>query len=225
MARTRHKYHRSIFFPDKDSNRLFLFQVINFGKHTDELKFTFNYPDAGTGIVYSEARTFTDPTDIMSQTSEITYHNDGTFLHKFPDELNPKGMIYKNPFKPGARRTPLRNLSKWEGILEYTVVDYDICRKPFSKDAFLLPYDSAFFGGEPFRCIICLGSSDNRDLIVDAGEELVARLSGAAEGVDLLMVFTKTDYRGQEIQIPGGPRIWSTSNVLNVVYNRDARPH
>lgn len=206
-------------------NRLFLFQAINFGVAKDELKFSFTYPKAGTFTVYSKAHTFTDPTDIVSQVAEITYHNDGSFLQKFPAEFEQSSHIYRNPFGKGARRTPLNKLTKWEAIIGYTVVDYSICRKPFTDDAFVVPYDGNIFAGEPFECIICLGNSSNILLIPDPVDQTISRINNVGERIDLMLIFTKTNYRGQELRIPNSDiRIWSTSNVLRILYNRDARP-
>ncbi len=220
---TNQKFHQSIFFEDSKGNKLFLFQLINFGTTKDELKFSFTYPQAGTGTIYSETHTFTDPTDIISQVTEITYHNDGSFLQKFPSEYNKSSPIYKNPFGTGRRRTPLNKLSKWEGIIGYTVVDYDICRKPFNDNSVIVPFDSNIFAGEPFECIICIGNSSNDLLIPDYGENVVTRIKNVGNQIDLMLIFTKTNYRGQEIIIPSSDiRIWSTSNILKIYFNRSS---
>jgi hypothetical protein len=221
----KHKFHQSIFFEDNNGNRLFLFQLINFGVSTDKLKFSFIYPKAGTGAVYSDTNTFTDPADIVSQVSEITYHNDGSFLHKFPSESEQSSPIYKNPFGKGARRTPLNKLTHWEGIIGYTVVNYSICRKPFANDSFIVPYDSNLFAGNPFECLICVGNSSNLLLIPDPGENAVSRINNIGRQIDLMLIFTKTSYRGQEIHIPNSNvRFLATNNLIRIIYNRSAQP-
>ena len=221
---TKHKFHQSIYFEDNNGNRLFLFQLINFGVSTDELKFSFTYPKSGAGVVYSEDSTFTDPTDIVSRVSEITYHNDGSFLHKFPAEFEQSSPIYKNPFGKGARRTPLNKLTHWEAIIAYTVVNYSICRKPFTDDSFIVPYDCNLFAGEPFECLICIGNSSNLLLIPDPGENSVSRINNIGEQIDLMLIFTKTSYCGQEIQIPNGNmRFLAKLNSIQIVNKRSER--
>jgi hypothetical protein len=225
MPKDRYKFHKSIYFEDKNSNKLFLFQLVNLGKTTDELKFTFNYPKAGTGIVYSETSSFTDPTGIQGLSGEITYHSDGAFLHKFPNQTAEGSPMYKNPFGIGKRRTPLPKLKEWEPILVYTVVDYGICRKPFLEDGFLVPHNPYLFAGEPFACIIGLGNSSNTLPNFDPTKEVVARIKDVGNDIDLVLNFTKTNYKGQEIRIPNTDiRIWSTHNIIQVMSYTDKIP-
>jgi hypothetical protein len=215
------RFHKSIYFEGLEGYKYFLFQLVNFGTIKDELKFSFTYPKSGTGTVYSETHTFTDPTDIISQITEITYHNDGSFLQKFPSEFDKSKPIYKNPFGQGKRRTPLDKLTSWEGIIGYTVVDYNICRKPFVDNSVVVPFDALFFAGEPFECIICLGNSSNNSLLQDVGENIVTRIKDIGNNIDMILIFSKSNYKGQEIEIPGTDiNIWSTNNVLKVFYNK-----
>jgi hypothetical protein len=149
------------------------------------LRVSFIYPSAGTGVVYSDTSTFTDPTDILAMSGEVTYHSDGSFLHKFPNQPVHNSPTYKNPFGSGARRTPLNKLTGWEPILAYTVVNYGICRKPYSEDGFLVPYNPHLFGGEPFVCLIGLGADSNSLPDVDLTKEVVVRIKDVGDGIDL----------------------------------------
>jgi hypothetical protein len=225
MPKEKYKFHQSIYFEDMHSNRLFLFQVINFGKIKDEMKFAFNYPGAGTGVVHSDTSTFSDPTDILAMRAEITYHSDGSFLNKFPSQPMHGSPIYKNPFGTGKRRKPLDMITEWEPILSYTVANYSICRKPYSEDGFLVPYNPCMFGGEPFVCIIGLGLSSNSLPQVNPTKEVVARIKHVGSGLDLVLNFTKTSYRGIEIRIPNTEIcIWSTNNVLQTLCYKGSKP-
>jgi len=221
----KNKFHRSVYFEDGKSDKLFLFQLINFGKNTDELKFAFNYPAAGTGTVYSPPSTFSDAGDIVGTSGEITYHSDGSFLHKFPNQIPDGGPSYVNPFGTGLRRTPLNQLTEWEPILVYTVVDYGICRKPLSGDAFMVPFNPHIFEGDPFTCVIGVGSSANVLPSVDPTQEVVTRIPSIGNGLDLVLDFTKTKYRGREIRVPDTDiRIWSKHNELRVLYYKGNAP-
>jgi hypothetical protein len=98
------KFKCSIFFKDGSEDLRFLFQVLNLGKKTDELKFIFTHPESGIGGMYTEGRgRFTGEEIIRLQ---ISYHADGSLLQKMPSYSPRTKTLYKNPRGEGARRTP-----------------------------------------------------------------------------------------------------------------------
>ena len=91
------KVNISLYFQDVSGREFFLFQVINYGTDTDELKFSFNHPDAGTGVVYTEAESGVSDFDIIKPYAEITYHSDGLILQKLPKYSERDSIVSVDP--------------------------------------------------------------------------------------------------------------------------------
>lgn len=211
------KANTSVFFKNNKGEEHFLIQVLNFGKDRDELKFIFNDPDSQTRATYTEKEGVLDDTALMRARPEITYHNDGSLLHKLvADDQDPR-TIYKNPGGQGSRRKPLDAIGFWEPFLQYKIVDYKLCRKKSASNVTFLPKNDLVFDGTPFMALFYLGSKDNptpipRDI------EVSFRLADIAESVDLLVIVTKSRYYGQPIKIGQSDTVvWSSNNVLEVI--------
>ena len=78
------KYKNNIVF-QFEGNEYFLFQILNFGNKTDELKFIFNDGKFNTAIIYNKDTGIQKFDDVLSKFGESTYHSDGSFFYKFPN--------------------------------------------------------------------------------------------------------------------------------------------
>jgi hypothetical protein len=216
------KVNVSMYFRDASKEELFLFQVINYGVETDELKFSFNHPDAGTGIVYTESETGFSDSDIIKLHAEITYHSDGSVLQKLPKYNERDSTVYKNPFGTGSRRAPLNQIREWTPIVRYWVVDYRICRKAVSSNSLLLPSNIYIFNGDPFGCMLYLGHNSNPTPTTKNPAEIIYRLDNVASDIDLLVQIGKSTYGGRMIQLPNtGIQVWATHNVVEILEVRE----
>src|ERR687884_1578314 len=77
-------FKRSIFFTDNSKEVHFLFQILNLGKNTDELKFVFTHPESGMGGMYIETRERFTGKEVIRLQPEISYYADGSLLQKMP---------------------------------------------------------------------------------------------------------------------------------------------
>lgn len=214
------KFKCSVFFKDGSEDPRFLFQVLNLGRNTDELKFVFTHPESGMGGMYIEARERFTGEEIIRLQPEISYHADGSLLQKMPSYSPRTKTIYKNPHGTGERRTPLAEIFAWAPVVKYTVVDYSFCKKPWGNDAALVPYHSGVFDGTPFECILFLGNSSMLSP-KELPNRAVFRLPGVASSLDLLCCFYKSRYRGEYYDLPNGSeRVFSRHNVIEIVERR-----
>lgn len=218
MSQREHRFDRSIFFLDNKGDRRFLFRVINFGKDTDELKLIFIPTNTASGFAYVESEDAFAESDIIGLYAEITYHNDGSLLHKFPAYRKGDKTRYKNPAGPGRRRTPIPELREWEPIVRYTVVDYTLCRMIDPEDSLALPYNPMIFNGDPFVCIIHLGHMAYANPPNNQPTEMIYRMNDVASNVDLILWLYKTSYRGRLMRIgKSSHSVFSRGNVIEVV--------
>jgi hypothetical protein len=212
------KLNISLHFRDFHGEEFFLLQVINVGRATDELKFVFNSPAAGTGVRYSESENLVGESDISRLQAEITYHSDGSILQKLLGRNERSPTVYKNPFGEGTRRTPLNQIKEWTPIIRYWIVRYDLCKKPQSSNSAFLPFNEALFNGEPFGCILYLGKTTNPTPVKRYPAEIIYRLRNVADEVDLLVQIGKSTYQGTLTHIPNTSiPLWITHNVIEIV--------
>ena len=201
---------KSIYFRDIKNSEYFLFQIINFGKDTEHLKFIFTSKKDSAGIAYTESDTTFEKSDIIGRHGEITYHNDGIILFKFPGGNNQKNNLYKNPFGEGIRKLPLKEIREFIPIISYKIADYSLCRKKESKSPIYVPSHRRIFDGTPFECILYLGHMSYAN----------PPINDVADKIDLIVWFFKSDFRGQVRQIPNTKIKVTIKNVINVVEKR-----
>ena len=211
------KYEKSIYFRDIKNLEYFLFQIINFGNDTEHLKFVFNSKKDFTAITYTESDTSFEKSDIIGRHAEITYHNDGTMLFKFPGGNNQTNNLYVNPFGNGIRRHPLYEIREWIPIISYKIADYSLCKKKESKFPIFIPSHKNIFDGTPFECIIYLGHMAYANPPNNSLNEMIFRLNDVADKIDLSIWFFKSDFRGQVHRIPNTDTDVIIKNVINVV--------
>ena len=111
--------HRSVYSLPAEAKK-------KFGKNTEHFKFVFNSKKDFTAITYTESDTSFEKSDITGRLSEITYHNDGTIMFKFPGGNNQNNNLYKNPFGEGIRKLPLKEIRDWTPIISYKIANYSL---------------------------------------------------------------------------------------------------
>jgi len=215
MSKT--KINISVYFQDINSIEHFLFQVLNFGKDKDELKFIFNNPNAGIGGLYSESRNEFTGSELVRLQPEITYHSKGLIHIKLPQYNDHTSTEYKNR---QIRRTPLSEIREWSPFIRYTVVNDNLCKKPSASNMVTISANKKLFDGTPFECILFLGTKANQTPLSKSTESTI-RLSDIADEVDLLVCVYKSSYRGEMMKIRNSDKkIWSTNNVIEIVENK-----
>jgi len=208
------KVNISVYFQCADSKEYFLFQVLNFGKDTDELKFIFNNPSSGTGGMYSESKNEFTGSELVRLQPEITYHSKG-LLHIILPQYNDRiSTEYKNR---QIRRAPLSEILEWSPFIRYTVVNYNLCKKPSASYKVVISANQKLFDGTPFECILFLGAKDNLTPLSKSTESTI-RVPDVANGLDLLVCVYKSLYRGEMMRIRNTDiQVWSTNNIIEIV--------
>ena len=213
-------YEKSIYFRDIKNSEYFLFQIINFGKDTEHIKFIFTSKKDSAGITYTESETSFEKSDIIGRHGEITYHNDGTILFKFPGGNNQKSNLYKNPFGEGIRKLPLKEIREWIPIISYKIADYSLCKKMEPTAPIYVPPNNRIFDGTPFECIIYLGHMVYASPQNNGMYEMIFRLHNVADKIDLIIWFFKSNFQGEVRRIPNTDTSVISKNVINVVEKR-----
>jgi len=205
--------NKSLYFKDVNGKEYFLFQILNYGKKTDEIKFIFNAKNEGTGIIYSPNGSSASKEDIIKPYVEIGYHNDGHIYFKLPAYKKGDKNDYKNRFK----KNPLDQIKEFTPIIKYTVISYNLCKKTNSSDIFLLE-NNLIFNGEPFECILYLGNLQYANPPNNQKSEIIFRVNDVAKNVDLIVWIYKSSYSGKIIKIPNtNIKILNKGNVVQIV--------
>ncbi len=211
------KVNYSIYFADSSSEPRFLFQIVNFGRNTDELKFTFTSLNEGVGAIYSDTHDSYSGSMLIRSVPEISYHADGSLLYKLPRTQSDFRTIHINPKSPGVRRTPLAELKFWEPVFRYTIYSYDLCKKGESTNRIDLPSNTTLFNGQPFEIISFLGRTTNIMPLAPPGQ-LAFRLPDIGDKLDLLICGYRINETGKMMKVEGTETmVWSTNNVITVV--------
>lgn len=211
------KKNVSVYFTDNEGKSYFLLQILNFGKEKDELKFIFNDPESNTSTIYMETKGAIDNSALIRPRPEVTYHNDGSLLHKLVGYKQDPRTIYRNPHGTGERRTPINRIAFWDPVVRMKIVDYRLCRKDNASNYVFMPESPSLFDGKPLECRIYLGDKLNQTPI-DSEMAVALRLSDIALSVDVLVVVFRSDYNGERIQIGESDTfVWSTNTVIEVI--------
>jgi hypothetical protein len=110
---SKNKVKLSVCFRDKDGHNRFLFYVLNYGKSKDEVKFSFNRSKDNTTIIAIEEGQVYPDDSLMRSFAELSYHEDGSLLWKYPRTKKEKNVLRTNPHGKGSRRTPLTEIGIW----------------------------------------------------------------------------------------------------------------
>lgn len=217
------RYKKNIVFIH-DEKEHFLFQVINFGGKSDELKFNFNDPKFNKYVIHNRNTGILDKDDVIHKYGELTYHSDGSFLFKFP-KYPVKERIYNNPHGVGSRRKPLNEILSSEPIFHYEIFKYNSCRRRKAiegKDKFIIQND-LFFDGKPFGCVIFLIHRSFLEYPThNSKDSIYLRLKGITENLDLAFALGKLRIKGHNIYNKELDRyIFCDNNYLRVVENNE----
>ena len=213
------KFKKSILFY-YNNNEHFLFQAMNFGKHVDELKFSFNDPKTGTHLIHNRKTGIIDKLDIMNKYGELTYHADGSFLFKFPN-YPLKDKIHINTSAVGNRRKPLNDIKEWEPIFHYEVFRYDACKRYKAinpKEKYALQND-IFFNGISFGCVVSLVNKNHYTYPThNEDDSIYIRIEGVTKELDLCLAFGKLKEKGRILYMSEiGKEIFVNNNYLRIV--------
>ena len=80
-------------------------------------------------------------------------------------------------------------------------MNYESCKKSNSSNSILLPENDLIFNGEPFECIIYLGSMLYASPPNDKPFEIIQRINDVATRVDLIAWVSKSFYHGEILTI------------------------
>jgi hypothetical protein len=209
----------SIFFEDSEKKHRFLFRLVNIGKRTDELKFSFNTPTDSKVVIYTDKGQKYPDDSLIRSYGEITYHTDGSLLYKYPETKKEPDTIRKNPHGTGSRRTPLNALEEWEPVIMGNIIRYQDCIIGSSDDERLIPYNQFIFNGNPFEYLVYLGNKKFLNPPNNGQDELIFRLNNVAQNVDMNIWVRKSDYYGEEFQF-GSTTAWKDLNRIRVIEPR-----
>lgn len=201
------------------SSLYFLCRVVNVGRERDDIKIIVTDAEANLGVIYTEATGQFDGREVVRLGAELTYHADGAVLHKMLAHNETTTTEYRNPAGVSARRTPLDELKEWEPFARYTVVH----ATPYSRrvdDSVIAIPTCSLFAGAPFQCTFFVGPSEAAPLLEDSQSQHL-RISDIGQGLDLLLRFEPSSYRGETIRLPNtGTPVFMCNNILQAVQRR-----
>lgn len=207
---------KTVAFRSPDGSNRLLFRILNIGKQTDELKFQFIESDHHSAVTYSEDKIYHSKSDILATYAEISYHNDGTLLHKFPKPFGESEIKYINPYGMGERCTPLYDINEWESVIRLTIEKYSLCHRIDEPDC--LVENQSIFNGDPFVCVIYLGHMNYALPQNNGKDEQVFRINNIAKNLDMALWFYKTSYSGHKKIIEGTDiSTVGNGNVIEIV--------
>jgi len=211
------KYRKDIVFV-ADGKEHFLIRVMNIGKSSDELKFSFNSHSNSSFVLHSRNTGIIDEQDIQHPYIEATYHSDGTFMFKFPNyPLAEK--TYSNPHGKGIRRISLNKIMDFEPIFQVEVFQYNLCERITKTNNNYKLFNNDLFNGEPFACIIGLLNCQYSDFLeTNNKSSLSVRIRNIGEGLDLGLILGRVNHPGHIIELANtSQNIFTNNNHVQVI--------
>ncbi len=205
----------SVYFKDNEEHHRFLFKVVNYGETSDELKFSFNKPqDQRAVIATGDGQEYPHDSLIRSY-AELTYHEDGSLLWKYPESKRDKTVIRNNPHGKGSRRTPLKNIGVWEPVFMGNIIRYRDCPLGSEKDSEIVTDDGAIFNGEPFEFHVFLGIFRCQTPPNTKYGELVHRINNITQTLDMTIWVKKSSYHGEQFTL-ADIVAWNDNNRVRI---------
>jgi len=190
----------------------------------NDLKFIFNDPKAGTANIYAEEGTVFQDEDVVYPYGEVSYHSDGSLMHKFPNYPD-SSKEYINPQGEGFRRRELSEIEEWEPLFEYEIFDYNLLRKQkkvSSEEKYVITSENNFFNGSSLECMLILANKSFDFAPSEDKLELIDRVEGITEDLDLIITFVKIKKQGHWVKFKGSDeRRFSNLNVIHVLKRRN----
>ena len=186
---------------------------MNVGKDTDDLKFIFNSPGVSTTLMFMKDQAKYPDDAVIRPYGEITYHSDGSVLYKFPQGGSTPSSEYSNPHGKGFRRIPLNQIDDWEPLIQAWILRYQDLRRDTFNDQVFVPRNTRIFNGDPFEYLLLLVNETHSLPDMQSPDELLFRVKGIAESIDLLLVFSKSNFRavpftiGEEVALNDNNRL------------------
>lgn len=213
------KFKASIFFPDSDGEKRFLFKIINYGQETDELKFIFDHPKYENALIFNqEGKKYPDES-IFRKYGELSYHSDGSLLWKLPETEEGHDKLVDNPHGTGSRRTALSALEEWEPVVHGNIIRYKTCYTSLTEDAQILPDKPEIFNGDPFEYYIFLGHMKYQKPPNSGSDELVYRINDVGKYIDMVLWVRKSQFYGEPFEF-GGKTVINDNNRVGIAEPR-----
>lgn len=189
------KLNISVGFKDHEGNIRFLFRALNYGKFSDELKFSFNKSKDYRKIIHIDGNKNYSYESIIRNYAELSYHEDGTLIWKYSELFKGDKSIRNNPHGEGSRRTPLPNIGVWEPVFMGNIIRYNDC--PFASDSNLevIEDKSDIFNGEPFEYHVFLGDLRYQTPPNNKVGELVYRINDITSKLDMTIWVRKSSFQ------------------------------
>jgi len=191
------KLNISVGFKDHEGKIRFLFRVLNYGKSSDELKFSFNKSKDYRKIIHTDDNKNYPDESIIRNYAELSYHEDGTLMWKYSELFKGDKSIRNNPHGEGSRRTPLANIGIWETVFMGNIIRYKDC--PISSDSNLeiIEDKGDIFNGKPFEYHVFLGDRRYQTPPDNKAGELVYRINDISSRLDMTIWVRKSSFYGE----------------------------
>gem|GEM_PF-1875564 len=189
------KFNKSVFFIDRKGIKRFLFKCLNCSEN-DEIKFISNFPNKGKSIIFSHDDCFIPDNIEIRSYAELSYHQDGSLLWKFPKRKGEQPQKYYNPHGAGSRRTALDDIKLWEPLFQGNIFRYENCINKETVESSELIDCKEIFDESPFEYYVHLGNLIYANPPNNKYGEYIHRINGVTEKLDMTLWFRKSKYSG-----------------------------
>lgn len=209
------KLNISVSFKDYEENHRFLFKALNFGKTSDELKFSFNKSKDHRSVIATEDGQKYPDDSLIRGYAELSYHKDGSLIWKYPKTKTEKNVFRSNPHGEGSRRTPLKNIGIWEPVFMGNIIRYKDCPIYTEEESEIITDNGEIFNGEPFEYHVFLGNLRYQTPPNKKYGELVHRINNITPKLDMTIWVRKSSYYGESFKF-GDSMIWNDNNRIQI---------
>ncbi|MBN2571542.1 MAG: hypothetical protein JXA68_05395 [Ignavibacteriales bacterium] len=209
------KLNISVGFKDHEGKIRFLFRVLNYGKSSDELKFSFNKSRDYRKIIHTDDNKNYPFESIIRNYAELSYHKDGTLMWKYSELFEGDKSIINNPHGEGSRRTPLANIGIWETIFMSNIIRYNDCSISSDSNIEVIEDKGDIFNGEPFEYHVFLGNIRYQTPPNNQTGELVYRINDITYKLDMIIWVRKSSFYGEPFMI-GNKNAINNNNRIKI---------
>lgn len=212
------KLNSTVCFRDNEGNNRFLFKVLvlSYNKPADEIKFSFNITKDHKFVIATEDGQNYPDDSLIRSFAELSYHEDGALLWKYPETKFEKDVIRTNPHGKGSRRTPLKEIGIWEPVFMGNIIRYKDCPINDKEDnSRVIEDDGIILNGEPFEYHVFLGSLRYQTPPNNKLGELVYRINDITSNLDMAIWVRKSSYHGEPF-VFGNKNAWNDNNRIKI---------